>query len=51
MSTPLSFWNRPVRLLEVVHGVHGGISLGIASETDEAKATATVGIAVLDDGL
>lgn len=38
-------------LLEVVHGVHGSISLGLAGETNETEATATLGVAILNDGL
>lgn len=37
--------------LDVVHRLNRGISTGIVSEANEAEATATTSIAVLDDDL
>ena len=38
-------------LLLVAHGAHGGVSLSLSGEADETEATATVGVAVLDNDL
>jgi len=35
--------------LDIVHVLHGGVSLGILGEANEAKATAATSIAILDD--
>lgn len=40
-----------MRLLNVIHVRDSGISLGVLSEAHEAEATATTGVAVLDDDL
>lgn len=40
-----------VDLLDLVHGLDGGISLILVGETHEAEATAASGVTVLDDNL
>jgi hypothetical protein len=37
--------------LNVVHGLNGGISLGLLGEANEAEAATTTGIAILNHDL
>ena len=55
-SGEMSIWIRSNRnavehLLLVVHGLHGGFGLRLASEADEPKSTAAQSVMVLDNNL
>lgn len=40
-----------LNVLLVGHGIHGGIGIAVVGETNEAKATAAVGVTILHDNL